>query len=40
MSSGKAGIGIGMQNAGLRKPSGQEWGETIPAHLCALAAAD
>jgi hypothetical protein len=29
-----------MQSAGLRNPSGQDWGETIPAHLCALAATD
>src|SRR6516225_764870 len=40
MSSGEACIRIGVQNAGLRNPSEQERGETIPAHLCALTAAD
>ena len=29
-----------MQNTGLRKPSDQEGGETIPAHLRALTTAD
>src|SRR5436190_21716685 len=40
MSSGEASIRIGMQNAGLRNPPEQEWGETIPSHLCALTAAN
>ena len=40
MGGGEAGIGIGMQNTGLRNPSDQEGGETIPAHLRALTAAD
>jgi hypothetical protein len=38
MSSGKASIRIGMQNAGLRNPPEQERGKTIPSHLCALTA--
>jgi len=29
-----------MQNAGLGNPPVQDWGETIPSHLCALAATD
>ena len=29
-----------MQNAGLRNPPVQQWGETIPPHLCALTATD
>src|ERR1022692_156489 len=40
MSGGKAGIRVGMQNAGLRNPPIEDWGETIPAHLCALTATD
>ena len=40
MSGGEAGIRVGMQNAGLRNPSIEDWGETIPAHLCALTATD
>ena len=27
-----------MQSAGLGNPPGQDWGETSPSHLCALAA--
>src|SRR5215470_15709325 len=38
MGSREAGIGIGMQNAGLRNPPGQDWGETTPSHLGALTA--
>jgi hypothetical protein len=40
MSGGEAGIRIGMQNAGLRNPPIEDWGETIPSHLCALTATD
>src|SRR5882762_8590294 len=40
MISGKARIRIGMQNAGLRNPPEQEWGETLPAHSRALTATD
>jgi len=40
MNSGEAGIGIWVQNAGWRNPPVQDWGHTIPRHLCALAAAD
>ena len=40
MAGGEAGIRIGMQSAGLGNPPGQDWGETSPSHLCALAAAD
>src|SRR5580692_6660235 len=40
MSSGEARIRIGMQNAGLRNPPEQEWGETLPAHSRALTATD
>src|SRR6266853_2674831 len=40
MSSGEARIRIGMQNAGLRNPPDQEWGETLPAHSRALTATD
>jgi len=40
MGGGEARVGIGMQNTGLRKPSDQEGGETIPAHLRALTTAD
>jgi hypothetical protein len=40
MRGGEAGIGIGMQRAGLGNPPGQDSGETSPSHLCALAAAD
>ena len=29
-----------MQSAGLGNPPVQDWGETIPSHLCALAATD
>jgi hypothetical protein len=29
-----------MESAGLGNPPGQDWGETSPAHLCALAATD
>ena len=29
-----------MQSAGLGNPPGQDWGETSPSHLCALAATD
>src|SRR5262249_32523064 len=38
MGGGEAGVRVGMQDSGLRNPSGQERGETIPAHLCALTA--
>ena len=38
MASGKACIGVGMQNAGLRNPPRQQRGETIPPHLCPLTA--
>jgi hypothetical protein len=38
MSGGEASIRIGMQNAGLRNPTGQERGKTSPSHLCALTA--
>src|SRR5438132_6972039 len=40
MTGGEACIRVGMQNAGLRNPPGQDWGETSPSHLCALAATD
>jgi hypothetical protein len=40
MGSGKASTRVGMQNAWAWNPPGQEWVETIPAHLCALAASD
>jgi len=40
MGSGKACIRVGMQNAGLRNPPRQQRGETIPPHLCPLAATD
>src|SRR6266849_1755409 len=40
MASGKACIGVGMQNAGLRNPPRQQRGETIPPHLCPLTATD
>ena len=40
MSGGKARIGIGMQNTGLRNPPVQERVETSPSHLCPLAATD
>src|SRR5215470_19781040 len=40
MGSREAGIGIGMQNAGLRNPPGQDWGETTPAHSGPLTATD
>jgi len=40
MSGGEAGVRIGMQNAGLRNPPIEDWGETIPPHLCALTATD
>jgi hypothetical protein len=40
MSSGEARIRIRMQSAGLGNPPGQDWGETSPSHLCALAATD
>jgi hypothetical protein len=40
MSGGKACIRIGMQNAGLGNPPIEDWGESIPSHLCALTAAD
>ena len=33
-------IGIGVQNAGRRNPPIQDWGKTVPTHLCALTAAD
>ena len=36
---GLEGIGIGVQNAGRRNPPVQDWSETFPTHLCALAAA-
>jgi hypothetical protein len=29
-----------MQNAGLGNPSIQEWGKSLPSHLCSLAAPD
>jgi hypothetical protein len=29
-----------MQNAGLRSPPGQDWGETTPSHSGALTATD
>jgi hypothetical protein len=34
MGSGEACIRVGLQNAGLRNPPGQDWGETSPSHLC------
>src|SRR5260221_9163124 len=40
MSGVEAYIGIGVQNSGWRNPPVQDWGETFPAHLCALTAAD
>jgi hypothetical protein len=40
MGGGEACIGVGVQNAGLRNPPLQQWGETIPFHLRALTAAD
>ena len=40
MSGGEAGVRIGMQNAGLGNPPIEDWGETIPSHLCALTATD
>jgi hypothetical protein len=40
MSGVEACIGIGVQNAGWRNPPVQDWGQTFPAHLCALTAAD
>src|ERR1700674_1727938 len=40
MSGVEACIGIGVQNARWRNPPVQDWGETFPTHLCALAAAD
>src|SRR5207253_10837145 len=40
MTGGEACIRVGMQNAALRNPPGQDWGETSPSHLCALAATD
>jgi hypothetical protein len=39
MSGVEACIGIGVQNAGRRNPPVQDWSETFPTHLCALAAA-
>ena len=38
MNGVKTLVGIGMQNAGLRNPSVQQWVETIPAHLRTLTA--
>ena len=29
-----------MQNAGLGNPSSQEWGKSLPSHLCSLAPPD
>src|SRR5438552_14499140 len=40
MTSGEACIRIGMQNAGLWNPPVEDWGKTIPSHLCALTATD
>jgi hypothetical protein len=40
MNGVKALVGIGMQNTGLRNPPIQQWVETIPSHLRALAATD
>src|SRR6266853_2564369 len=40
MSGVEACVGIGVQNAGWRNPPVQDWGETFPTHLCALATTD
>jgi hypothetical protein len=40
MTSGEACIRIRTQSAGLRDPPVQDWEETLPAHLCTLAATD
>ncbi len=40
MGSGEACIRVGMQNAGLGNPPGQQRRETIPPHLCPLTATD
>ncbi len=40
MSSGEACIRIRVQSMGLGNPPVEDWGETIPPHLCALAATD
>src|SRR5437773_2765539 len=40
MAGGEACIRIRMQSAGLGNPPVQDWGETSPSHLCALAATD
>src|SRR5713226_7224260 len=40
MTGGEACIRIRMQSAGLGNPPVQDWGETGPAHLRALAATD
>ena len=40
MTGGEACIRVRMQRAGLGNPPVQDWGETSPSHLCALAATD
>jgi hypothetical protein len=40
MTSGEACIGTRVQTAGLGNPPVQDWGETSPSHLRALAATD
>jgi hypothetical protein len=38
MSGVEACVGIGMQNARLGNPSVQQWGKSLPPHLCSLTA--
>ena len=40
MSGVEACIGIGMEDMGLGNPSLEEWGKSLPPHLCSLAATD
>jgi hypothetical protein len=40
MSGVEVCVGIGMQDTGLWNPSVQQWGKSLPPHLCSLTAPD